>query len=54
MTSRQASLSIRKEIATMAKKKDATFLEVTADFLEILSLYLRIVDERVKAQEKNA
>lgn len=39
----------------MAKKfKEASFLEVTADFLEILALYIRIVDERVKAQEKNA
>lgn len=38
----------------MANKKDTTFLEVTAGFLEIVSLYLRILNERHKAQEKDA
>lgn len=36
------------------KKKEGSFLEVTADFLEIVSLYLRIMDERIKAQDKDA
>lgn len=38
----------------MAKNKESIILEVVAEFLEVASLYLRLKDTRIKAQEQDA